>query len=426
MASRPCRGPGRSWGGRGWDPVVGQRRYHRRVARTFMRGWLSGGPGDDPAAISAYNAMTTAFLQTDRLLTEIEDGVAAARDTDAARAVVGQWTPVRAHHAAVTAAYLDLQRPDLDAPYAAAAVYADCTRRLEQVAVEMASFRDRFGENLARGRAARQVTTSQVQQARAAANGAVAALDRPDSLPFLQYPSVIAAVDVLAAQIRRLDTGGDAAGQRETAAEVTAAAAAVHTALTDAPRRGTEAQNAVRSIATRISAVSTRAGQVAPARSALLREFSAACSDDLIGNDRIAADAASAAEEELRAARAEITSGRPESALARCAQAREHLRTADDAVDAVTERLRALRDVRANPAQVADKVRFRLRDAQQLAVQRDLTDAWGSVLDAQVDRVERACAALDGVHPDYWTYVTDLEAIDRFIIGVVDRMRGRG
>ncbi len=391
-----------------------------------MRRWFPGGPDDDPAAISAYNAMTTAFLQTDRLLADIEDGVAASRDTDPTRDVVSRWAPVRESHAQATSTYLQLQRPEPDSPYAAAAVYQDCTRALEQVSADMTAFRDRFGENLSRARAARQIAAGAVQQARVAANRAVAALDRPESLPFLQYPSVIAAVDVLAAQIRTLDTVADSADQQEAAAAVTTAAASVHTALSAAPGRGTEAQNAVRSIATRISAVATRADQLGPVRSALLREFSAACSNDLVDNDRIAAAAAAAAEQEVQAARGEITAGRPEAALAHCASARDQLREADAAVDAVTDRLRSLHDVRANPARTADKVRFRLRDAQQLAMQRDLVGEWGSVLDAQVDRIDRACVALDGVHPDYWTYTTDLEAIDRFVSGVVDRMRGRG
>ncbi|WJJ14301.1 hypothetical protein P9990_26140 (plasmid) [Prescottella equi] len=396
------------------------------MARTFMRRWFSGGPDDDPAAISAYNAMTTAFLQTDRLLADIEDGVAAARDTDPAGTVTAQWGPVREMHAQATSTYLQLQRPEPDSPYQPAAVYQDCTRALEQVSAEMTAFRDRFGEKLARARAARQIAVGAVQQARVAANQAVTALDRPESLPFLQYPSVMAAVDVLAAQVRKLDTVTDTAHQREVAAAVTDAAAAVHAALAAAPGRGTEAQNAVRSISTRISAVATRAEQMGPTRSALLREFSAACSNDLVDNDRVAAAAAASAEQQLHAARAEITAGRPEAALAHCANAREHLRDADDAVDAVTDRLRSLREVRENPGQVADRVRFRLRDAQQLAMQRELVAEWGSVLDAQVDRIDRACAALEGVHPDYWTYMSDLEAIDRFIIGVVDRMRGRG
>ncbi|NKW46124.1 hypothetical protein GS979_06805 [Rhodococcus hoagii] len=396
------------------------------MARTFMRRWFSGGPDDDPAAISGYNAMTTAFLQTDRLLADIEDGVAAARDTDPAGTVTYQWGPVREMHAQATSTYLELQRPHPESPYQPAAVYQDCTRALEQVSAEMTAFRDRFGERLARARAAKQVAVGAVQQARVAANQAVTALDRPEGLRFLQYPSVMAAVDVLAAQVRTLDTVTDTARQREVAAAVTDAAAAVHAALAAAPGRETEAQNAVRSIATRISAVATRAEQIGPARSALLREFSAACSNDLVDNDRVASAAAAAAEQQLQAARAEITAGRPEAALAHCANARDHLRDADDAVDAVTDRLRSLRKVRENPGQVADKVRFRLRDAQQLAMQRELVAEWGSVLDAQVDRIDRACAALEGVHPDYWTYMSDLEAIDRFIIGVVDRMRGRG
>ncbi len=369
--------------------------------------------------------MTTAFLQTDRLLAEIEDGIAASHDTDPTRDVVGRWTPVREQHAQATSRYLELQRPEPESPYASAAVYEDCTRRLEQVSAEMTAFRERFGEKLARARAARQIAAEAVRQARAAADRAVAELDRPESLPFLQYPSVIAAVDVLAAQVRRLDTVTDSADRQESATAVTDAAAAVHAALAAAPGRTGEAQNAVRSIATRISAVATRAEQLEPARSALLREFSAACSNDLVDNDRVAADAAAAADREVQAARGEITAGHPESALAHCGKARDHLRAADDAVDAVTDRLRSLREIRANPAAVADRVRFRLRDAQQLAMQRDLVGEWGSVLDAQVDRIDRACAALDGVHPDYWTYTTDLEAIDSFIGGVVDRMRGR-
>jgi hypothetical protein len=396
------------------------------VAKTIMRRLFSGGPDDDPAAISAYNAMTTTFLQSDRLIGEIEDGVSASRDADPARRLADQWMPVRERYSAATAAYLQLQRPEPDSPYAAASVYQECTRQLEHVCAEMTRFREMFGEQLGRARAARQLAAQAMQQARVDANMAVAALDQPESLPFLQYPSVIAAVDVLAAQVRQLDAAAHTSDLREVATAVHDAAAAVHSALAAAPHRPTEAQNAVRSVATRISAVATRAEQLTPARSSLLREFSAACSNDLVANDRVAAAASACAETELQAARGEITAGRPESALAHCARAREHLREADEAVDAVTGRLRVLRDVRTNPAQVADKVRFRLRDAQQLALQRDLVDEWGSVLDAQVERIDRACAALDGVHPDYWTYLTDLGAIDRFIAGVVDRMRGRG
>ncbi|MFD4292405.1 hypothetical protein ACFWPA_01585 [Rhodococcus sp. NPDC058505] len=391
-----------------------------------MRRLFAGDSGDDPAAADAYSAMTTAFLQSDQLITDIESGVAAARATDPTGQATQQWAPIREQHSAATATYLQLQRSEPDSPYQAASVYQECTRSLDRVCAEMIRFRDRFSDALGRARAVQQLAANASQQARADANAAVTALDRTENLPFLQYPSVIAAVDVLAGQVRTLDAVTNSADERDAAAAVTDAAAAVHALLAAAPGRGAEAQNAVRSIATRISAVATRADQLGPARSALLREFSAACSNDLVDNDRIAASAAAAAEQEVAAARGEIAAGRPEAALAHCASARDHLREADAAVDAVTDRLRSLREVRANPARTADTVRFRLRDAQQLAMQRDLVGEWGSVLDAQVDRIDRACAALDGVHPDYWTYTTDLEAIERFIVGVVDRMRGRG
>ncbi|MGW4482040.1 hypothetical protein [Rhodococcus triatomae] len=396
------------------------------MASTFIRKLFTGDSGDDPAAVAAYNAMTTAFLQSDQLITEIEGGVAAARAVDPTGQVTQQWVPLRERYSAATATYLQLQRPVPDAPYQPAPVYQECTRTLERVCDDMTRFRHRFSDALGRARAAQQLATEAAQKARIDANTAVAALDRTENLPYLQYPSVVAAVDVLAERVRTLDTVTGNADRREAAAAVTDATAAIHTALAAAPGRGAEAQNAVRSIATRISAVATRAEHIGPARSALLREFSAACSNDLVDNDRLAAAESTAADHELQAARGEITAGRPESALAHCTAAREHLRTADAAVDAVTDRLRTLREVRDNPAQVADKVRFRLRDAQQLAMQRDLVADWGSVLDAQVERIDRACAALDGVHPDYWTYMTDLEAIDRFITGIVDRLRGRG
>ena len=63
--------------------------------------------------------------------------------------------------------------------------------------------------------------------------------------------------------------------------------------------------------------------------------------------------------------------------------------------------------------------------AQLLAVQKQQVHRWGSVLDAQHARVERAIADLERVHPDYWQYLQTLADIDRVIADAVDRMRGR-
>ncbi|SKY01536.1 Uncharacterised protein [Mycobacteroides abscessus subsp. abscessus] len=47
------------------------------------------------------------------------------------------------------------------------------------------------------------------------------------------------------------------------------------------------------------------------------------------------------------------------------------------------------------------------------------------MLDAQADRIVRSRSALDRVHPDYWTYSTELTAIERRIVEIVERMRGQ-
>ncbi|MGA9873921.1 MAG: hypothetical protein WBQ44_22635, partial [Rhodococcus sp. (in: high G+C Gram-positive bacteria)] len=130
------------------------------------------------------------------------------------------------------------------------------------------------------------------------------------------------------------------------------------------------------------------------------------------------------AEEDLSAARAASDSGNPEEALDYIAQARAHLSEAEKLVDAVTDRLSLLREVKANPIKKEQAARFTLRDAQQLAVNRGMVAEWGSVLDAQLARIDRANAALTGPHPDYWSYLQDLDSIASFITGVIDRMRG--
>ena len=82
-----------------------------------------------------------------------------------------------------------------------------------------------------------------------------------------------------------------------------------------------------------------------------------------------------------------------------------------------------LRGVLADPAEMEKRVRFRLRDAQHLVVARDLVGEWGSVLDAQVARIDRIVAGLSGRHPDYWRYHQELEQVAAFIGTIVERVR---
>ncbi|MDX5310775.1 MAG: hypothetical protein LPK23_05290, partial [Rhodococcus sp. (in: high G+C Gram-positive bacteria)] len=263
------------------------------------------------------------------------------------------------------------------------------------------------------------------RQVRTEAQAAAALVTAPEHAAYADYPSVRAAADTLDAEIRALDSAVGTGAVRTAARRAEEAATALRRALAQAPDRAESARKAVASVTTRRSAVRTRAESLAPAFSALLREFNAASSADLAGTERAAREFLDRADADVSAARTAAAANRPEQALELTAAARASLTQAERYVDAVTDRLSVLREVRRDPAAKVEQVRFRLRDAQQLAVQRGLTAEWGSVLDAQLDRIDRAVGSLTGVHPDYWAYVRELDAVSRFIAGVVQRMRGR-
>lgn len=243
---------------------------------------------------------------------------------------------------------------------------------------------------------------------------------------FANYPSVrdrAAAVDDAVLTLESAGSGAQAGTLREAANRLEAAAKELADALAHAPSRAAAANNAISSVSTRIAAVRTRAEGIAPAFSALLREFNAASSADLADNERESQRAIDAADAALSRARAAAAEDNPEFALDLTTSARGFLAEAEQKVDAVTKRLAVLRDVRSDPQEQAKAVRFRLRDAQMLAVSRGLVAEWGSVLDAQAARIDRISETLSGRHPDYWAYVAELDAVTQFIAGVVDRMR---
>ena len=279
--------------------------------------------------------------------------------------------------------------------------------------------------SLEEARAALAATPRIARDAKAQAEQAQLELASADP-SFVDYPSIRSAflsVDTAVAAVDASLASNDARGARAAAADVREAAAALKAALAAAPARAREAQSALASVRTRVEAVRTRFDRLAPAFSTLLREFNVASSADLSDNERASARHIEQAEEDLAAARAAASAGNPEQALEYVAQARAHLSDAEELVDAVTDRVDLLRKVKADPVAREQSVRFRLRDAQQLAVNRGLVAEWGSVLDAQLARIDRASAALTGTHPDYWSYLQDLDSISAFITGVVDRMR---
>ena len=217
------------------------------------------------------------------------------------------------------------------------------------------------------------------------------------------------------------------AAEAQRAQEV--AAAEARRAQEEAARRARElpgeAQKALSSIATRISATRARLAGVAPALSTMLREFPAASSADLVGNEDAAAERIAKAADYFGQARSAQHQGDAETAVALAKQIRAELTEAEALIDAVPKRLQMLHELRDDPKKHAKKVRFALHDAQMYAVDRGLTAQWASALDAQLVRIETLEASLSTAHPDYWAYATGLDQVADFIASIVTRMRGR-
>ncbi|WP_241384039.1 hypothetical protein [Rhodococcus sp. CH91] len=369
--------------------------------------------------------MVAAFLDMDRRQSVIEAGVAASYEFEPERHLLREWEPIRQACYRAGETYLELAVTDPDRPLAPAPAYEQALLQISEATRTLDEF---FGNNrghLEHMTAVANAVPELVHRIRTEAQDALAAVHAPDSVAYTHYPSVRSATENLEKALSTLDAAQGAGATRAAALRAEGATAALRTALNEAPRRRDEAARTLASVLTRLDAVRTRAEGLAPAFSALLREFNAASSADLSGNEKQARELLARADEQLRRARAAADDGRPEEALELVTAIRAELSRAEELVDAVTTRLATLRVVRQNPGAKVDEVRFRLRDAQHLAVQRGLTAEWGSVLDSQLSRIDRAVDALTGVHPDYWAYVRDLDAVSTFIAGVVDRMRGR-
>lgn len=395
------------------------------VASRWTRRLFGGGHSEDPAARRAHDAMVAAFLDMDRRQSVAEAGVAESHELAPERNLLRQWEPIRQTCYRAAEGYLQLAHTEPDQELASTADYEQAIRRIGDATRILDEFYENNRGHLEHMSALAQTVPQLAHRVRADAHVALEALQAPERAPFAHYRSVRAAVEALEIELRSLDSARGTGALRTGAHKVEEATKVLRQALTDAPGRQSEARNTVASVTTRLNAVRTRTEGLPPAFSALLREFNAASSADLSGNAQQAEVLLERAGARLDEARRAADDARPELALDLATEVRIDLAAAEELVDSVTERLAALRAVRKNPEAKVDEVRFRLRDAQLLAVQRDLTAEWGSVLDAQLDRIDRAVDALTGVHPDYWAYVRDLDAVSDFIAGVVDRMRGR-
>ncbi|MEV6068134.1 hypothetical protein AB0L82_16405 [Nocardia sp. NPDC052001] len=390
------------------------------------RGWFRSAPPNTEWVAQARTALTAAFLDMDTRQSIAENAVAASAQVFPERGMAAQWDRVRARCYDAAGSYLALNerldqaerdggmipQPEIEAQ----------VRKLADAARGVDEFYRGNQAHLEHAVAIYGSVPQLVAQVRSAAQQARQAAD---ASPFTGYPSVLlskAAVDEGLVTLEAAAAAGVGA-TREAATELDNRTRALSRALEDAPGKQHSATTALASAGTRLAAAQHRTERLAPALSALLREFNAASSADLANNERQAHRAIDAAAAELSRARAALQNNDPEQTLELTTSARGHLASAEEQADAVTDRLTLLREVREKPQEKAKTVRFKLRDAQMLAVNNGLVPQWGSVLDAQSERLDRVVAGLTGPHPDYWAYISELDAISAFLAGVVERMR---
>ena len=395
------------------------------AGRWFRRDSRDVGGGSTDVLTRARNDMVAGFLELDQRLSILADGVDAAADLGLSPELIRSFAPIRDDCYETINQYLALSDPDATASLAD---YQKTSDRITKSIQRLDRFYEQNSTQIEHARTAYAAIPDEAVRVRQESDRLV---DQLGGLTAgqLGYGSVKTAVAQFDQAQHRLEAaqlqvsqGGDRAALQASTAAMRAAIEKLQQAIAEAPGKEGQARAALASVRTRLAAVRNRSARMPEAYSALLREFSAACSADLIGDDQRSAADLQRAEAEIDTAARELASD-PEASLAAITRARAVLAEAEQLVDGVTDRLNELRVVRQDPSAAAGRVRFQIRDAQLLAVNLGLVKQWGSVLDAQVLRVDRAVAALTGRHPDYWGYLVDLRAISDFVTGVVNKMK---
>lgn len=409
---------------------VGHHRYDCFVPSRWLR-WLRGPsePNTSPDISTDLSPdistdLASNFLDMERRLEIVQRAVELAAKLNAADSLVAEWATPRDRAYAATAQYLEFAAPSSAhrGPRVAAAVVA---RDIAVTSAELDAFYERHRATLNAAAGAATIARARAEEALAGAGPVLQRLAELDA-ELAGYPSVWLARDQVesarTAVQSALQSGdlatGDAAGQR-----LRDATTALADAIDAAPERADQARRTLASVRTRLDATINRTDNTDAIFSMLFREFHSDSSADVLDNETRARDHIAAAQRHLDTAASALTGLEPEQAMSFAARAREQLTRAEELVDAVTDRLELLRALRADPTVREREVRFRIRDAQRLAVDRDAVAEWGTALDAQVERVDRIVAALDVVHPDYWKYHLAMEEVSRFVNNIVARIR---
>ncbi|ARQ71009.1 hypothetical protein CAG99_21135 [Streptomyces marincola] len=385
------------------------------------------------AAAAAFYALDTA--QRDLRITV--ETITAADDTREAARAAAEFATFGERIDRVSHAYIttmdahDLDGEGLDAGAATRArqELRGARDELDRTRRDLEAFGQSIGPLLDRAESQLAQVAPAVERARQALRAATEALDAARAAGF-GAGDLAASLAALGPELRRLNEGAGQHGVQPTirrAEDVRRRAEAVAADAARLPERAAEIDRRLSSLRTRAEAIVTRAGKVEPVLSELRRRFSMACWQDLQRVPEQAAQSVRQAEQVLDEARRARDEQRFEDATARLTTVHALLGRTDEAVSAAGERLRRLNEVSFDPRKEIDRTRFVLRDAQRLAMAgRSVPEPrHARPLDAAVERLDRAVARLEsgGRHPDYWEFLTEMDAVRSAVAAVVEEIR---
>ncbi|MQS37173.1 coiled-coil domain-containing protein [Streptomyces katsurahamanus] len=403
------------------------------------RRWFGGrGESARAEAQAAKDAAAAAFYELDTAQRDLRisvETITAVDSSPQARGAVDGFAALgrridEASHQYITAVDAhDLDRDDLE-PSVAARAREELNRAKEEltrVKAELDRFAEELGPLLDKAETQLARLAPAVERARAALLSASNALDSVRSSG-MRADYLAARLASLAPELTMLNQGAGRHGVTDTlhrADRVLRDAEAVRAEAEQLPGRAAEIDRRLVSLRTRAEALTTRAASVEPVLSELRRRFSLACWQDLQPvPERAARDLRQAGERLKEAAEARDEQRWPD-ATALLGTVRALLNSTDEAVSAAGDRLQRLNAVADDPRQETERARFAVRDAQRLAMAgRHTPDPrHARPLDDAVARLERAVAGLEGRHPDYWHFLTELEAVRQDAARVVERIR---
>ncbi|MFG2659405.1 hypothetical protein [Streptomyces sp. NPDC048425] len=402
------------------------------------RRWFGRGESQRAEAQAAKDAAAAAFYELDTAQRDLRisiETITAVDDSPAARRTVSDFEALGLRIDEASLQYItavdahDLDRDDLEASVASRA-RAELSRAKDEL-TKVKFDLDRFSQGLGPllGKAETQLArlAPAVERARQALLAASNSLDAVRGAG-LKADDLAARLAALGPELTRLNQGAGRHGVPETlerAERVARDAEAVRAEAQRLPERAAEIDRRLVSLRTRAQALTTRAGQVEPILSELRRRFTAPCWQDLQHVPERAAENVRQAELKLGEARAARDEQRWPDATSRLSTVRALLNTTDEDVSAASDRLQRLNAVAKDPQQEIDRTRFAIRDAQRLAMSGRSTPEprHARPLDDSVGRLDRAVAALEGRHPDYWHFLTETEAVRQTVARVVAQIR---